>query len=135
MRAASEAAGFSPATWQHMEKGERSVAKGIVVEYTPTPDNVVSAAQVVGLDPATLLKLGGLDPGLAPERPGGPTISQREVMAVFQQLSETSKKAHLYLMRKTLVAELAVRADEGEEALDEFKGQTVEVVPAPETLS
>ncbi|MFD5089409.1 helix-turn-helix transcriptional regulator [Amycolatopsis thailandensis] len=138
LRAASDAAGFSAATWQHIEKGERTVAKGIVVEYTPTPDNVVSAAQVVGLDAAELLRLGGLDPGLAPERPGGPTISQREVASVFQQLSEPSRKAHLYLMRKTLLAEQAERAGvDAEEILeaDEFEGRSIEMVRSQEATS
>jgi len=81
IRDASAAAGFSTATWTALEKGVKRPAPGIVVDYNPAVQNVVAAAQVVGLDPAEALRLAGLDPAAAPSDHRPPTVSQREVVS------------------------------------------------------
>jgi len=80
-------------------------APGIVVDYNPAVQNVVAAAQVVGLDPAEALRLAGLDPAAAPSDHRPPTVSQREVVTLFAMLDEETRAALLTLLRRLVSTE------------------------------
>jgi transcriptional regulator with XRE-family HTH domain len=108
LRAASEAAGFSTATWTALEKGVKRPAKGMVVDYTPSVTNVVAAAQVVGMDPAEALELAGLDPAAAPNDHRPPTVSQRELSTLIAQLDEETRAAFATILRKMVSGEASV---------------------------
>lgn len=105
IRDASKAAGFSTATWTALEKGVKRPAPGIILPYNPAVENVVAAAQVVGLDPAEALELAGLDPAAAPTDHRPPTVSQREVVTLFAMLDEEARSALLTLLRRMVSPE------------------------------
>lgn len=105
IRDASTAAGFSTATWSALEKGYKTVAAGHQVDYTPREENVVAAAQVVGMDPADALQLAGLDPSKAPgARSGGRTVGEREILGLMAQLDPETKDAMVTLLRRLAAA-------------------------------
>lgn len=105
IRGASEAAGFSAATWSALEKGYKTPAKGQQVDYTPGADTVIAAARVVDMDPAEALTLAGLDPANVPEvRSGGRTLGEREILHLIAQLDPEAKEALLTLLRRLAAA-------------------------------
>jgi transcriptional regulator with XRE-family HTH domain len=101
IRDASTAAKFSTATWSALEKGYKTVSAGHRVPYTPRAENVIAAAQVVGMDPAEALRLAGLPPSKAPAiRSGGRTTGEREVLSLMAQLDPETREAFLTLLRR-----------------------------------
>lgn len=59
-REAARRAGFSEATWRALELGVRRPAKGIEVPVNPTVENLVAAAEAVGINPDEILSMVGL---------------------------------------------------------------------------
>jgi transcriptional regulator with XRE-family HTH domain len=101
IREASAKAGFSAATWSALEKGYKTPVRGQQVDYSPGADNVIAAAQVVGMDPAEALRLAGLDPSKGPEiRSGGRTVGEREILHLVAQLEPEVKEAMITLLRR-----------------------------------
>ena len=100
IRDASKAARFSAATWTALEKGYKTPTANNRVPYGGTVENVVAAAEVVGMDPAQALELAGLDPAKAPAvRDGRRTVGEREILHLFAQLDADTKDALITLLR------------------------------------
>lgn len=101
VRDAAAAAGFSAATWTALEKGYKTPTAGNRIPYSGTAENVIAAAQVVGMDPAEALKLAGLDPAKAPAvRDGRYTVSQREILDLLARLEPEVREAVVVLLRR-----------------------------------
>jgi transcriptional regulator with XRE-family HTH domain len=100
IREAADAAGFSAATWGALEKGYKTPTAGNQIPYGGTVDNVVAAAQVVGMDPAEALRLAGLDPTKAPSvRDGRFTLGEREVLDLLARLDLEVRDAFVTMLK------------------------------------
>jgi transcriptional regulator with XRE-family HTH domain len=105
-REASAAAGFSVTTWGQLETGVKKLGGGLESPMNPRASIVMSAAQVVGMDPAEALRMAGI----APERhvPSGsqrPTVSQSRLLEYFARLTEGQRAALLNLIESMLPSE------------------------------
>lgn len=78
---ATRAIGMSESWWRKMELGYHTI-NGQPTTYRPTPEAMVKAAHLVGLDPAEILKIGGyaVDPDLT------------EIPALREQLADIAEE-------------------------------------------
>lgn len=65
-RAAARRAGISEGLWRHLEAGEKKL-NGVTVLPNPRSENLVAAAQAVGVDPKAIFRAIGRTAGPIPE--------------------------------------------------------------------
>jgi transcriptional regulator with XRE-family HTH domain len=108
MSEAAKRAGVSKTQYANLEHGYRSVGNGIQLPATYTAESIAAVAKAVGLDvdeALSLVKLKAKPGGGA--RPGGPTVSQRELMDLWVLLDAETRDAFLMLLRRVTESDRA----------------------------
>ncbi|MEU4675152.1 hypothetical protein AB0F91_46260 [Amycolatopsis sp. NPDC023774] len=84
----------------------RKLGGGVETPMNPRASIVISAAQVVALDPGEALKMVGIDPARhAPKGSERPTVSQARLLEYFARLNERQRGALLDLIESMLPPE------------------------------
>lgn len=99
MGEAAKRAGLSKTLYANLEHGYRSVGEGVRLPPTYTAESIAAVAQAVGLDVDEALSLVNLKAKAGGSRPGGPTVSQRELMDMWALLDAETRDAFLVLLR------------------------------------
>jgi transcriptional regulator with XRE-family HTH domain len=99
---AAKRAGMSQGKWHQIERGVRAVAGGHV-PFRPKPDDIVTAARAVFVDPREALRAADYDPEKdAPDLAASPTITSAELAAKLQRLTPAQRAAVLATINSML---------------------------------